>query len=195
MATKWIDFRALRERLDAAEVLAAYDIKLKVKGEQAQGFCPLPTHKAHEGRPKSPSFSINLRRVCFRCFSCGQSGNLIDLVAILEGLNPENPTDIRKAAVILDERFPGPDADRPSPARNAPKSGPSEKPPASGGKKIVVNAPLDFELKNLDSNHPYLLGRGFSREIIEHFGLGFCSKGLMKDRIAIPLWKPMGPLS
>jgi DNA primase len=39
----------------------------------------------------------------------------------------------------------------------------------------------------LRSAHPYLLNRGFSLETIEYFGLGFCSKGLMKDRVVIPL--------
>lgn len=52
---------------------------------------------------------------------------------------------------------------------------------------IVVNPPLDFELKKLDSKHPYLLNRGFTQETIDYFGVGFCSRGLLKDRIAIPL--------
>jgi DNA primase len=52
---------------------------------------------------------------------------------------------------------------------------------------VVVNAPLDFELKGLNREHPYLLNRGFSQETIDHFGLGFCSRGMLKDRMAIPL--------
>jgi DNA primase len=52
---------------------------------------------------------------------------------------------------------------------------------------VIVNAPLDFELKGLDATHPYLLGRGFVSETIAHFGLGFCSRGYLKDRVAIPL--------
>ena len=35
--------------------------------------------------------------------------------------------------------------------------------------------------------HPYLLNRGFSQDTIDHFGLGFCTRGMLKDRIAIPL--------
>jgi len=187
MATKWINFKELRERLDPAAVLAAYKVKVKVKGDQAQGYCPLPTHKAHEGRPKSPSFSVNLRKGCFQCFSCSATGNLLDLACLLEGMNPRNPEDIRKTALILDERFPDSATPRSTPAPSRAKSKAIEKPPPTAGKKVIVNAPLDFELKHIEMNHPYLLNRGFKPEIIEHFGLGFCSKGLMKDRIVIPL--------
>ncbi len=58
----------------------------------------------------------------------------------------------------------------------------------------VVNAPLDFELKGLDAKHPYLLNRGFTQATIEHFGLGFCSRGMLKDRVAIPLHDHDGKL-
>ncbi len=59
---------------------------------------------------------------------------------------------------------------------------------------VVVNPPLGFELKDLDAEHPYLLSRGFTPETIEHFGLGFCSRGLLKDRVAIPLHDMAGAL-
>jgi len=59
---------------------------------------------------------------------------------------------------------------------------------------VVINAPLDFELKGLDAKHPYLLNRGFAPETIGHFGLGFCSRGLLKNRIAIPLHDHEGSL-
>ena len=59
---------------------------------------------------------------------------------------------------------------------------------------MVVNAPLDFELKGLDCEHPYLLNRGFTQDTIDHFGLGFCSRGSLKDRVAIPLHDHAGKL-
>ena len=51
-----------------------------------------------------------------------------------------------------------------------------------------MNEPLDFELKGLDAEHPYLLGRGFTPETIERFGLGYCGRGYLKCRVAIPLF-------
>jgi DNA primase len=187
MATKWIDFKELRERLDAAAVLAAYKVKVKVKGDQAQGYCPLPTHKSHQGRRKSASFSVNLRRGIFNCFSCAASGNLIDLACFLEGMDPRNPADIRQTAELLDERFPASKPNQGSLPPASQKRGVNQKREADAERKVLVNAPLDFELKNIDPAHPYLLNRGFTPEIIEYFGLGFCSKGLMKDRVVIPL--------
>jgi len=64
--------------------------------------------------------------------------------------------------------------------------------PVSG--RIIVNAPLDFTLKNLDPDHPYLRKRGFTRETIDHFELGYASRGLMQGRIAIPLRNEKGQL-
>src|SRR6185437_11124162 len=58
----------------------------------------------------------------------------------------------------------------------------------------IVNAPLDFELKGLDATHPYLLGRGFTPETIQRFGIGYCSRGLLRTRIAIPLHDAGGTL-
>jgi DNA primase len=42
--------------------------------------------------------------------------------------------------------------------------------------------------------HPYLLSRGFDEATIAHFGLGLAKKGLMKERIAIPLHNFAGEL-
>jgi hypothetical protein len=59
---------------------------------------------------------------------------------------------------------------------------------------VVINAPLNFELQHLDSKHPYLPDRGFQPETIARFGLGYCNRGLMQGRIAIPLHNPKGEL-
>ena len=63
-----------------------------------------------------------------------------------------------------------------------------------GGPEVVVNAPLDFELKGLDPHHPYLADRGLEPETVAHFGLGHCAKGLMKGRVAIPVRDEQGRL-
>src|SRR5262249_34339817 len=52
---------------------------------------------------------------------------------------------------------------------------------------VVINPPLDFELKDLDYDHPYLKGRGLYPETIKEFGLGYCNRASMKGRIVIPL--------
>lgn len=56
------------------------------------------------------------------------------------------------------------------------------------------NQPLTFTLKNLNPKHPYLKERGLNKETVHHFGLGHCSRGLMKERIAIPINNEQGEL-
>jgi DNA primase len=53
--------------------------------------------------------------------------------------------------------------------------------------QVVVNAPLNFALKNLNADHFNLVNRGLTKEAIACFGLGYCSKGLLSGRIAIPI--------
>ena len=173
----WVNFRELREKLDFREVLRHYGVEVKPGNRvQHHSKCPLPTH---EGERRSTSFSAHLERGIWKCFGCGAQGNVLDFACRMEKLDTTKPEDIRRTGIILADRY----------------GIVSEKPTAKVGKKpavaakieTVVNAPLDFTLKNLDPDHPYLLGRGLTKETIARFELGFCSRGLMKDRIAIPL--------
>jgi DNA primase len=74
------------------------------------------------------------------------------------------------------------------------KSAPPKKTEPKDERPVVINQPLDFELKGLNAEHPYLASRGFSPETIKHFGLGFCGRGLLKSRAAIPLHDADGKL-
>jgi DNA primase len=107
----------------------------------------------------------------------------------MEGLDPENMQDLRKVALKLQEQF------------GCGESEGSRKPVENNAEhdrleslSKVVNAPVDFELKDLDREHPYLLDCGFTRETVQHFGVGFCSRGLMKNRVVIPLHDAAGNL-
>ncbi len=194
--TGWVDFKTLRRSLDFAAVLAHYGVELKVKGDQHQGFCPLPTHPTHAGKRRSPSFSANLVKGIWRCFGCGSKGNILDFAVLMEGGNPTNSDDLRKTALGLQERF-GDSSTTLDDTQNgrvkAPKRVRDGIEETTAG-EVIINAPLDFELKSLDPTHPYLRERGFSEETIAHFGLGYCSRGLMKGRIAIPLHDNAGVL-
>ena len=183
MKTNWIDFKALRAKLDFEAVLKNYGVEVKRKGNQHHGFCPLPNHN---GKKNSPSFSANLERGIFQCFGCGAKGNVLEFAAFMEKVDPKDGTALREIAVDLQKRFCPELGDAPTETKKNPAKRPEKTEPKSD-LSVIVNAPLDFELKELDAKHPYLLGRGFSPETIEHFGLGFCSRGYLKDRVAIPL--------
>jgi len=181
----WIDFKALRACLDFEQVLRHYNVEVKRKGAQHLGFCPLPNH---QGKRNSQSFSANLERGIFQCFGCGAKGNVIDFAGFMENLDPMNGRELRKAAILLRDRF-APDS-RVSKTHN-PKAGikatQKEARQPQPDESALINHPLDFELKDLDREHPYLLGRRFTPETIAHFGLGFCRRGLLKERVVIPL--------
>lgn len=187
---QWVDFKELRERLDFAAVLRHYGVELKAKGQQHQGLCPLPNHPKHTGKKRTSSFSANLTKGIWQCFGCGGKGNVIEFAALMEGFDPKNKEDFRKAALALQDRF-GIATTPPEDAKVSDAEKTAIKKAKGGGeepKRVVVNAPLDFKLRELDEEHPYLRERGFSPDTVERFGLGYCSRGLMKGRIAIPLY-------
>lgn len=178
----WIDFKALRAALDFEQVLRHYKVEVKRKGDQHVGFCPLPNHN---GKRNSPSFSANLKRGIFHCFGCGTKGNLVEFAAYMENVSPDDGPAFRELALKLQKDF-CPQLAGGNPKRESSKPSKPEPKPKPLTPRIV-NAPLDFELKGLDTQHPYLRNRGFTQETIESFGLGFCSRGYFKDRIVIPL--------
>jgi DNA primase len=208
IVASYLNFKDLRQRLSFRDILTDYQIELTEKaGGQAMGYCPLPQHKGSEAR-RSPSFSAHLERGIFQCFSCGISGNLIEFAALMDGLDPADGADFRKTALKLAQRF-GIQTNKPGKESAAKPAAPppaaAKEPSPTGGEDepdtdtkpalpVVVNAALDFELKDLDPEHPYLPSRGFTPETIAHFGLGACQRGLMKDRVAIPLLDTSGIL-
>jgi DNA primase len=186
MATQWVDFKTLRQKLAFEAVLRHYKVEIKAKGKQHHGYCPLPKHG---GSKNSPSFSANLEKGIFQCFGCNAKGNLLDFAVLMDGGNPKLPADVRKTALGLQTTFAvALEAKEGQAQRPEPKA----KPQSTG--TILVNARLDFELKTLDYTHPYLRSRRFTDETVEKFGLGFCSKGYLTGRIAIPLHDQLGRL-
>lgn len=186
----WINFKELRAKLDFEQVLRHYGVEVKRKGDQHHGFCPLPSH---QGKKNSPSFSANLKRGIFQCFGCGAKGNILEFAAMMEKVSLTDGAAFREVALALQSRF-CPNQQTPPTVRPKPATRTQVKPEPPAGTATVVNAPLDFELKGLDQGHPYLLSRGFTAETIAHFGLGFCSRGSLKDRVAIPLHDHKGRL-
>lgn len=184
----WVNFRVLRAKLKFADVLAHYGVRLNCKGSQHHGPCPFP---GHTGKRDANSFSANLEQGVFQCFGCGAKGNVLEFAVLMTGGDLRDGQAIRKVAVELQTRFL---PEGTSSRADKPAQMPA---PSSGGKAqmpIVVNAPLDFELKGLDTRHPYLVERRLSEETIAYFGLGVCSRGMLKGHLAVPLHDPAGKL-
>ena len=190
----WIDFKALRRDLDFEQVLRHYGVELNIratdKGRQHSGPCPLKTCKS--GRTAKKVFSASLDRGIWQCFFCKEHGNVLDLVVLLEGLDRSKGEDVRKAAKIATERFikqgAKPTIQPEEPSKIEESKGADIPPPA----KTLVNEPLDFTLQSLDGSHEWFGQNGINEKTVEHFGLGFCNRGWLKGRIAIPLRRADG---
>lgn len=182
----WIDFKELRSKLKFPDVLTHYGVELKQRGKQHLGYCPLP---GHTGKRNSPSFSANLDRGIFHCFGCQAKGNVLDFAVLMSGQSPSDGRALKEVAVQLRAQFCPEDVAKTAGAE-------SEAEPQDQQLEIaaVVNPPLDFELKGLDPAHPYLLKRGFSAATMAYFGVGYCARGSVSGRIAIPLHDADGKL-
>ena len=189
----WINFQGLRERLDFAVVLRHYKVEMKPTKNQSrqQGFCPLPSH---QGQRRSPSFSVDHHRKLWRCFGCNKGGNILDFCVRMEGKDPSDNRQVAEVARLVQDRFglartaaSNTHRNAARPSENTTAKGDAQAGGSRGRPPLVVNPPLDFELKELNPNHPYLRDRGFLAETIALFGLGYCQRGMLAGRIAIPL--------
>ncbi len=170
----WVSFQQVKARVSIADVLAHYGLlaRLVRRGDELLGLCPF--HREREG-----SFRASLTKNAFRCFGCGRGGNVLDFVALSERVT------IRQAALLLDAWFGLGQAQG-----TAAGSGPLH----PGRRDTRENRPLSFALRGLDPTHPYLTARGLKAATIDHFGLGWCSLGLLAGRIAIPIHDHEGRL-
>lgn len=183
----WINFKELRSRLTFEQLLNHYGVTLTQKGDQLVGFCPIPSHN---GKHKTPSFSAHPDKGVFQCFGCGAKGNVLDFAVLMDKGDPRKGVDLRRTALNLQKVFNIYTNSNPQNVR------PSQESKERGlipGEEEIVNAKLTFRLK-VDSKHPYLAGRGFFKETMDYFGVGFCERGLFKNRITIPLHDSEGDL-
>jgi DNA primase len=177
----WVDYRELKRRVSIKESLDHYGLlsSVKQKKDELVGFCPF--HKESKA-----SFHVSLTKNAFQCFGCKAKGNILDFVQQKEGV------ELRGAGLLISEWFGtgrglivAPEAKE--------EARKEEKAPKLAKEGEIINPPLKFALK-LDPDNPYLKERGLAKETIEHFGLGYCSKGLMKGMIAIPIHNEKGEL-
>lgn len=97
-----MDTRAIPEEIKAKlpieEVISGY-LPLKKAGRVFKGLCPFH----HE---KTPSFTVNPERQIYKCFGCGEGGDIFEFVMKTEGLTfPEALKLLAdKAGVVLPEQ-------------------------------------------------------------------------------------------
>ena len=178
---KWVSFQELRNNVSMEDILRHYGLmeKFKRSRDEVIGLCPF-----HE--ETTASFHVSLSKNIFHCFGCQSKGNILDFVALMEDV------DIRQAAFIIQEWFQISPGGGTGSGVHVPESQTGgSRPPDEADEE---NLPLTFRLNNLDSKHPYLAERGLEPETIEYFSLGYCSRGLMRGRVVIPIHNEDGEL-
>jgi DNA primase len=155
----------IRQAVEIVDVIGDY-VQLKKQGRNFFGLCPFHGEN-------SPSFSVSPDKQIYHCFGCGAGGNVFSFLMDIDGLS------FQEAAVKLAERanielkLEGPAA-----ARN---------PQLPEGSKQMIEAHellrkfyhhLLVNTKEGQDALEYLLNRGFTRESIDTFQIGY----------ALPSW-------
>ena len=193
--TAFVDFKAVKAAITMEQVLQHYGLleKFKRGTDSLNGPCPI-----HKGSNPT-QFRVSISKNIWNCFSeCKHGGNVLDFIAEMEKCSIHAAAlkaiawfklDPEAMAASDGKGAPAETEARPTAAKPAPKPTPAPKAtPAPAPESSVPNAPLKFRLDKLERSHPYLLEqRGLTPETIVDFGIGFCAKGMMADRIAIPI--------
>jgi DNA primase len=190
----FVDFPAIRARLTMEMLLEHYGVLHTFKRTSKTLSGPCPIHKGHN----KTQFRVNTEKNLWNCFSeCKHGGNTLGFIERMENCS------VHDAALKACEWFKIPITDVKSSRTDDEPEETAEhaakpiakavvKPPLDDGKP---NPPLPFALNHLQREHPYLTQeRGLTLETIIDFGMGYCAKGTMTGRIAIPIRNVIGEI-
>ncbi|MET3504806.1 DNA primase [Halalkalibacter oceani] len=150
----------IRRSSDIVEVIGEH-VQLKKQGRQYIGLCPFHGEK-------TPSFSVSADKQLYHCFGCGAGGNVFSFLMELEGLTfVEAAQQLAKRANIdLPDIVVNRGADS---KENGPQS------IMRAGHELA--AKLYHHVLTLTeegkAGREYVSERGFTKEQIEHFQIGF----------------------
>lgn len=151
----------IRSRVDIVRLIGEYVPSLKRAGRSYKGLCPFHSEK-------TPSFFVNPDKQIFKCFGCGESGNVFSFLMKQDGLTFHQAVErlARTAGVILPD--PDPDAGK-------------RRTHIDLLRQVMMAASTAF-LQALEHDsmgvpaRKYLENRGFTASDFHSYGLGFAPK-------------------
>jgi DNA primase len=162
----YLDIDKIKREITMIRLLNFYSIRLRqIAPNRLSGCCPI-----HQGNNPN-AFHVDLEKNLFNCFTHCGGGSIFDFVMKKEKLSFYN------AASKIWNTFYS----------------------SSQRQKIKVNVNQDKAKMNqeltlmslrltLQPDHPYLRKRNISPQLARYFQMGFCQYGIMKNRIAIPVF-------
>ncbi len=145
----------IKDRLNIVDVVGSY-IKLEKAGSNLRACCPFHNEK-------TPSFFVSPVRGTYKCFGCGEGGDIFSFVEKFEGVDFKGSLKIlaEQAGIKLEK----------------------ENPKVADERKriysVLEETTLYFEnnIKNNKLALEYLKNRGITQQTIERFRLGFAEDG------------------
>ena len=148
----------IRDRVDIYEFISGY-VSLKKSGANYMGLCPFHNEK-------TPSFSVSPNKGIFKCFGCGEGGDVITFAMKREGLG------FREAVKFLADRYNIEIKESDDFQNNK-----AEKQKKDRFYKINKDAARFFynNLKKSKMGINYLKQREIPQAVINKYGLGFAN--------------------
>lgn len=149
----------IKQAVSVEEVISDF-VSLKKKGHYYQACCPF-----HD--EKTPSFTVTPAKGIYKCFGCGKAGDSIQFIMDLEGLSyPEALKYLANKYSIEIQEFESPEQVAQQTERES---------------LLIVLSFASKYYENILTDHEdgkaiglsYFKERGFSRETIKTFGLGY----------------------
>ena len=144
----------IKELNDIVDIISE-NVRLKKSGKNYMGLCPFHSDK-------SPSFSVSSEKQIYKCFSCGEAGNVLTFV-----MKYKKFTFLEAAKYLADK------------ANITLQMEGQENNKLSRKKELLYNINVDaarYYFANLQNNKiakEYFLKRGIKEETIKRFGLGY----------------------
>ena len=148
------DFDLVKERIDLVQVMEEHGVRLRKTGRTYVGLCPFHAEK-------TPSFNVDPDRRSYRCFGCGQTGDVFTFYEKQDGLSRGEALRAlaERAGVELTRRAPEEDEHK--------------------KRLLAAHETAHFYFRQA-LRHPagkvaadYLAGRGIRQETIDKFGMGY----------------------
>ncbi len=167
----------VRGAADVVDVVGEY-VRLKKRGSNYVGLCPFHSEK-------TPSFNVNPSLGIFKCFGCGEGGDVFSFLSRIENLSfPESVTILAERVGITIDQSGEPDED-------------------ASTREAILHA-LQFaarfffqQLTQDDGGavaREYLAGRSIAPEMVKRFGIGYAPDawdGLLKAATAAKISEEM----